>query len=68
MTIIQLRGVTKRFGAVTATRDVTLEFRRDTITGLLGRNGAGKTALMSLITGQETPTVGTVRVLGQNPR
>lgn len=65
---IQFDGVTRRFGAITAVENLNLTFRRNAITGLLGRNGAGKTVTMSLITAQERPTSGTVRVLGQNPR
>ena len=65
---ITLDGVTKRFGTVTAVDDLNLEFRQDVITGLLGRNGAGKTVTMSLVTAQERPTSGTIRVLGRNPR
>ena len=44
---ITLGGVTKRFGTVTAVDDLNLEFRQDVITGLLGRNGAGKTVTLT---------------------
>ena len=44
-----------------------LRLQPDTITGLLGRNGAGKSTLMKILTGQEFPTSGTVRVGGENP-
>jgi ABC-2 type transport system ATP-binding protein len=37
------------------------------VTGLLGRNGAGKTTLMRIVTGQEFPTAGTIRVFGEVP-
>ena len=65
---IEARSLTKRYGPVTALDGVTLSIERDAITGLLGRNGAGKTVLMSLITAHEIPTAGTVRVLGDDPR
>ena len=65
---IEARSLTKRYGPVTALDGVTLSIERDAITGLLGRNGAGKTVLMSLITAHETPTSGTIRVLGEDPR
>ena len=65
---IEARSLTKRYGSVIALDGVTLSIERDSITGLLGRNGAGKTVLMSLITAHETPTSGTVRVLGEDPR
>ena len=44
---ITLDGVTKRFGTVTAVDDLNLEFRQDVVTGLLGRNGAGKTVTLT---------------------
>jgi ABC-2 type transport system ATP-binding protein len=46
---------------------VTTAFEADTITGLLGRNGAGKTTMMQLLAGHRVPTSGEVRVLGQAP-
>lgn len=66
--VIEVRNVTRRFGDVVALDDVSLDFHQDTITGLLGRNGAGKTVLMSLITAHDHPSRGTVRVFGKNPR
>ena len=44
---ITLDGVTNRFGTVTAVDDLNLEFRQDVVTGLLGRNGAGKTVTLT---------------------
>lgn len=64
---IQVNNVTRRYGPVVALDDVSTTFRAGVITGLLGRNGAGKTVLMTLITGQELPTAGTVTVDGTNP-
>ena len=60
-------GVTMRFRGHTALTDVTTAIQADTITGLLGRNGAGKAKLMQLLTGHRVPTSGQVRVLGENP-
>src|SRR4051812_11713238 len=62
-----LESVTMRFRGHAALTDVTTTIVRDTITGLLGRNGAGKTTMMQLLTGHRLPTTGTVRVLGQAP-
>lgn len=65
---IEVTHLTKRYGSVVALDDVSLAIEPDSITGILGRNGAGKTVLMSLMTAQEIPTRGTVRVFGENPR
>lgn len=65
--VASTRGLTKRFGAVTALEDVTLDLRANTIYGLLGRNGAGKTTLMQVMTGQAFQTAGEVRVFGHTP-
>lgn len=67
-TAIEVRDVSRHYGPVRALDHVTLDIEADTITGLLGRNGAGKTVLMSLITAQDTPSSGTVRVLGTDPQ
>jgi ABC-2 type transport system ATP-binding protein len=60
-------SVTMRFRGHTALTDATTEIQADTITGLLGRNGAGKTTMMQLLTGHRLPTSGQVRVLGGAP-
>jgi ABC-2 type transport system ATP-binding protein len=65
--VIEVRGVTKRYGKLAALDDVNLSVQPDTITGLLGRNGAGKTTLMQTITGQDFPTSGDIRVFGEHP-
>lgn len=68
MTIaIETRGLTRRHRGTPALEDVSLQIRKDTITGLLGRNGAGKTTFMSLVTAQDRPTSGEVRVFGEQP-
>ncbi len=65
--IVTVRGLTKRFGKVTAVDDATFGVREHTITGLLGRNGAGKTTVMSMLTGQEFATSGSIEVFGESP-
>ena len=65
--VVEVDGLTKRFGDVVALDDVTLSVRSGAITGLLGRNGAGKTTLMQTITGQDFATSGTIRVFGEHP-
>lgn len=64
---IEVTNLTKRYGPVTALDKVALAVEEDSITGILGRNGAGKTVLMSLMTAQEAPTSGTIRVFGESP-
>lgn len=66
--VVEVTNLTRRYGHVTALDDVTLSIEEDSITGILGRNGAGKTVLMSILTAQESPTDGSVRVFGQDPR
>jgi ABC-2 type transport system ATP-binding protein len=64
---IELTGVTRTFGRTDALNSVSLAVPSDSICGLLGRNGAGKTTIMSLVAGQDRPTSGTVQVFGQRP-
>ncbi|WP_062069268.1 ABC transporter ATP-binding protein [Demequina sediminicola] len=66
-TAIEVAGLTKHYGQVTAVDDVSFAIPEGKITGLLGRNGAGKTTLMSLLTAQEFATQGTIRVWGEDP-
>jgi branched-chain amino acid transport system ATP-binding protein len=58
--ILESRGLTKVFGAVTAARDISLAIEEDTVVGLIGGNGAGKTTFLNLVTGYLKPTSGTV--------
>ncbi len=60
MSILQVNGLTKRFGGVTAVSDVSFEVRAGTITGIIGPNGAGKTTLFNLLTGVFRPSAGRV--------
>ncbi len=66
-TAIEVSGVTRRHKTTTALDNVSLRFQRDMIHGLLGRNGAGKTSLMSVMTAHDWPDAGDVRVFGQRP-
>lgn len=65
--VISVRGLTKRFGDVSAVDGVDFDITRDRIYGLLGRNGAGKTTVMQMLTGQTVETAGTVEVFGERP-
>jgi ABC-2 type transport system ATP-binding protein len=63
--VIELDGLTKRFGAVTAVDDLSFTVRPGRVTGFLGPNGAGKTTTMRLILGLDLPTSGTALVGGR---
>jgi branched-chain amino acid transport system ATP-binding protein len=63
---LELRGVTKMFGALAALTDVTLTARPGERRAILGSNGAGKTTLFNCITGDLLPTSGTIRFFGED--
>jgi lipooligosaccharide transport system ATP-binding protein len=63
MPAIELRGVVKRFGAITAVDGLDLDVPRGICLGLLGPNGAGKSTTMRLLTGQAIADEGSLRVL-----
>lgn len=62
--MLDVEGLTKRYGETTALEDVSLSAAEGEVVGLLGPNGAGKTTLMKVVTGLSVPTRGTVRVDG----
>lgn len=61
---LELRGVTKQYGPVTALRRVSLSLERHGVLGLVGENGAGKSTLISVINGTVRPTEGDLLVGG----
>ena len=65
--VIEVSGLSRRFGSLAAVDDVSFTIDENKIYGLLGRNGAGKTTLMQLLTGQDFATAGTIRVFGESP-
>ncbi|HTZ29625.1 MAG TPA: ATP-binding cassette domain-containing protein [Streptosporangiaceae bacterium] len=66
--MIELDGLTKRFGPVAAVDDLSFTVRPGRVTGFLGPNGAGKTTTMRLILGLDIPTSGTALVGGRRYR
>ncbi|MEW6226555.1 MAG: ABC transporter ATP-binding protein [Bacillota bacterium] len=65
MAVIETRGLTKKFGAITVLRSLNLHVERGEIYGFLGPNGAGKTTTIMLILGLEKPTYGEVFLFGR---
>jgi lipooligosaccharide transport system ATP-binding protein len=63
---IELKGVVKRFGAITAVDGLDLDVPSGICLGLLGPNGAGKSTTMRLLTGQAIADEGSLRVLGHD--
>ena len=63
---IELRGVSRTFGALAALTDITLSVRPGERRAVLGSNGAGKTTLLNCVTGDFPPTSGTVRFFGED--
>ncbi|MFC8199718.1 ABC transporter ATP-binding protein [Streptomyces sp. NPDC060006] len=63
-TVLDARGVTMRFGGLTAVRNVDLTVNSGEIVGLIGPNGAGKTTFFNCLTGLYIPTEGEVRYKG----
>lgn len=63
--MLHLASVTKRYGALTALNDASLDIEPGEFFGLLGPNGAGKSTLMSLIAGLREPEAGTITLDGR---
>jgi len=62
---VELSGITKRFGGVTACDGVDLSLHRGKIHGILGENGAGKSTLMKMLIGLVLPDAGEIRIDGR---
>jgi branched-chain amino acid transport system ATP-binding protein len=63
---LELRGVTRMFGALAALIDVTITVRPGERRAVLGSNGAGKTTLFNCVTGDFPPSSGTIRFFGED--
>jgi ABC-2 type transport system ATP-binding protein len=66
-TVVEVNGLTKKYGKFTAVDDASFSIEENRIYGLLGRNGAGKTTIMSLLTAQAFASSGRIRVFGESP-
>ena len=62
--LIDIRGISKHFGPITAVDDVSFSVARGEVLGFLGPNGAGKTTTMRIVTGYLPPNAGTASVCG----
>ncbi|WP_369172412.1 ABC transporter ATP-binding protein [Streptomyces sp. R28] len=64
--MIELEGLTKRYGEKVAVNNLTFTVRPGTVTGFLGPNGAGKSTTMRMVLGLDHPTAGDVRIDGKH--
>ncbi len=64
--LIEIAGLTKRFGAFTAVDTVSFTVAKGEVLGFLGPNGAGKSTTMRMLAGFMTPTAGTARICGHD--
>jgi branched-chain amino acid transport system ATP-binding protein len=64
--ILEATGLNKAFGAVTAAKDVSAAIEQDSVVGLIGTNGAGKTTFINMITGYLKPDTGRIHFDGRD--
>ena len=64
--ILEINGLTKTFGGLTAVSDCSLKVKKGSITGIIGPNGSGKTTLFNLIAGNLKTSGGTVMFNDEN--
>ena len=64
--LLDIKGLTKKFGPITAVDDVSFSVDRGEVLGFLGPNGAGKSTTMKIVTGFLSPTEGSVEVCGHD--
>lgn len=65
MTVLELTGISKHFGAIQALSDVSLSLHPGEVVGLMGDNGAGKSTLVKIIAGNYPPSAGTMAMAGR---
>ncbi len=66
--LLEIEGLTKRFGPITAVDNISFSVDRGEVLGFLGPNGAGKSTTMKMITGYLSPTAGKIMVCGNDVR
>ena len=66
MSVLQVNGVTKRFGSLVAVRDVSLTVNQGELHAIIGPNGAGKTTFFNLISGFFEPSAGSIQFDGRD--
>jgi len=64
--LLEIAGLTRRFGGVTAVDNLALTVEEGALVSVIGPNGAGKTTLFNLVTGLDRPDAGTVRLTGRD--
>ena len=64
--ILTTENLTKTYGQKDAAKDINIHIREGSIYGLIGRNGAGKTTVMRMISGLSKPTSGTYQMYGEH--
>ncbi|WP_027556608.1 ABC transporter ATP-binding protein [Bradyrhizobium sp. Cp5.3] len=64
--MLSVRGLTRRFGGLTAVDAIDLDLARGELVSIIGPNGAGKTTLFNLVTGHDRPDAGEVRLEGRD--
>jgi ABC-2 type transport system ATP-binding protein len=66
--LLEIEGLTKRFGPIAAVDNISFSVDRGEVLGFLGPNGAGKSTTMKMITGYLSPTAGKITVCGNDVR
>jgi ABC-type branched-subunit amino acid transport system ATPase component len=64
--VLEVRGVTKRFGGLVAVNDMSFDVTEHEVMGLIGPNGSGKSTMINMISGTFPPTAGAIRLNGQD--
>src|SRR4030066_1829633 len=65
-TLVEIRNLSRFYGAVQAVKDVRFTIRQGEVLGFLGPNGAGKTTTMQIISGNLAPSGGSVAIAGHD--